>query len=800
MKKILNFWLMAAMIFGLGMSVTSCKDDDNNGDGKTEEQKQEEAQMKASKFYEVVSRLADLSEMNDATYESQTFEPIIGEESENDPLTRIVATNDMETAALRFADIVGLTAGNGFAASTPSYTYDDPDVGTLTYTKSTDGKSWATVEVNIKQVPHLTKIVYCTPEQMGENASKDWTAYYRFGDVIKRRYVSSNMTVATEYWICVRPAFSLEGKGDSHWISVGQLPEDYMQRYPTTEGEMWDGDKVWYVPTKVCTDKENMQNFAEMLYAIFNPVQWEYNVTHLAGDGLKMFRDFKPANINYHNQYFWKRVYNGWRENRIAEEAFNINFDDLEAFVGQGEVNLLWKGYSWFYNLSEWMGGWNCDLYTARFSNGADPSEKNFHLAEYETVKKSMKDIKFDCHKMGKNRENYREFFGGGDDRTYRWVVRYAKGSQLMASGTFNKFENIVGCEDVWRYNEKYGPWNNLSNTKPEVTPVGFTDRGYYTLGDVVKDQKGNRWICAQASPNNNKDYPGSNYAYFVSFEQGAMGANLENLPKKNVAMQMLYNMSVLFHDVMSSGTGGFAGASVNNMMEYGKLNIKEIFAARDSLHAYPNNPGNHMQVPNDFISTLYRDTDGKVCVLRLIADYTAAMEDGTRWWSWKFYDSYTHNLTTAPRRMLLSDLGDASIISTYNRDRWVTLPWHEYATNSRTPSPGYRTQTENVSDLARFAYVSGRSYRDGTGPTNMYREPLVAFAVKRVADDGSEGTLAFDDGTKFTHECIGHKVNPDYLGKDWPAYTYIKRYFDTMTMHFLNNVEYQWGMSNPTE
>ena len=29
MKKILNFWLMAALLCGLSMSVASCKDDDD---------------------------------------------------------------------------------------------------------------------------------------------------------------------------------------------------------------------------------------------------------------------------------------------------------------------------------------------------------------------------------------------------------------------------------------------------------------------------------------------------------------------------------------------------------------------------------------------------------------------------------------------------------------------------------------------------------------------------------------------------------------------------------------------------
>ena len=77
MKKVFSFGLMAALVCGIGMSVTSCKDDSN--DGTSEEQEQAQA-TKALKFYEVVSHLADLSAMDVATYESQTFEPIIGEE------------------------------------------------------------------------------------------------------------------------------------------------------------------------------------------------------------------------------------------------------------------------------------------------------------------------------------------------------------------------------------------------------------------------------------------------------------------------------------------------------------------------------------------------------------------------------------------------------------------------------------------------------------------------------------------------------------------------------------------------
>ena len=37
MKKILNLWLMAALVCGLSLGVTSCKDDDDNPGGEPED-------------------------------------------------------------------------------------------------------------------------------------------------------------------------------------------------------------------------------------------------------------------------------------------------------------------------------------------------------------------------------------------------------------------------------------------------------------------------------------------------------------------------------------------------------------------------------------------------------------------------------------------------------------------------------------------------------------------------------------------------------------------------------------------
>ena len=77
-----------------------------------------------------------------ADYEGKTFEPTIGEPDATNPLVRIVAVNDMATAAYRFAQLVDAQVDE----NTASYEYKNDAVGTLNYTKtnggSHDGPLW----------------------------------------------------------------------------------------------------------------------------------------------------------------------------------------------------------------------------------------------------------------------------------------------------------------------------------------------------------------------------------------------------------------------------------------------------------------------------------------------------------------------------------------------------------------------------------------------------------------------------------------------------------------------------------
>ena len=773
-KKTTNWMLMALLTIGLSMGFIACSDDDDDdsGGGPTNEAEYKEAGL----GWDIITQLTAERKAPEG-WQSMTFEPTIGKASETDPYTRVVATNDVAAAAERFSGLVGLP--DLISETTTSFTYNQEGMGKLTYQMgSVGGQYLAQVDVDLKQVPHLKKILYQTPEQMGNNGSFAGTAYYRFGDVV--------MDKDGFYWICVRPAFGPEGKEDSHWMCFSRrLPYQNTEPYKTSTGI------ENYLPTGLGKSTEHMQNAAEMFYAMLHPNEWFETV--MGGTGTskpKMFNDFNTNKIQYHNTHFWQNVCNAWE----GLDLFNLVLGvSKEKLASNPKWHMLYSGYSWW-----WSTSWNCYLYEATFKNG-DGKKANMHDATYTSPMKDMHDILIDAIYInpeqlviaGKPKNDRVGTVNGpffDNDTELRWYVRYKKGSEL-GGGNYNVKSFISECTDVYTYNSAYG-FNDL-NDGPEITTPAKS-RGFYAMGDVVEDMRGSRWVCVQESPTNSDEYP--NFAYFISFDYRALGEDLSALPSKNLGMQILFDLSYLIHNNIGEHNTSFYDYACKSIKKYAGVDIYELCAIRDSLHTYKN--GVQAHVLNEFISTLYRDDDGKLCVLRMISDNTASQPgNGSRDWSWRFYDSYTQNLTSSPRRMLLEDLADLSVIRAYNKDRWVTCPWYNPQTSERTPPPGYLTTTQNVGP-ARFFYQAGRTYLNGA-PTNMYREPIIVFAVKRLIDPGRE-VHRFIDGTTFEKV---HYVSAD----DWAQYdnTYdTSQFLNLYTFYqhqmFLNDKSYLWGMYNP--
>ena len=486
MKKIMNALLMAALVCGLSLAVTSCKDDDDNNNDESSENlaPQDEQNEAATKFWSVVDQLVDVDDFTD-DYKNANFEPTIGVEDPNDEtgLTRIVYTNDAATAAERFGNLVGV---DDVDENTESREWSDPEVGTLTYTKGDGNTSWATVDVNINQVPRLQKIIYRSPDQEdGENAKKKPAvadgkiAYYRFGDVVSRKVTNKDKSTTTEYWICVRPAFAPEGKPDTYWACVSQpLPQKNQYRW-TYKRKGYD-DINYVLPTKLGENKEQMQNFAEMLYAITNPDGWYQNLyTNENNKKMKMFQDFSKENRYYHNEKFWKNVQNAWKKEgkffqhrSIVSQIFGFRtesnpYASFANLISEGRLKLLYKGYSW-------VSGSVPTLYQAHYSTGSNVAEKNNHLVKYTSVKKSVynkdnpkKDIEVNVTDdvLGSGNFKLWDFFGDDDPR---YTVRIASGAELSSTGKYtDNRKAIPGVTDVYRY---YRDVEKPSDEKPEAT------------------------------------------------------------------------------------------------------------------------------------------------------------------------------------------------------------------------------------------------------------------------------------------------------------------------------------------
>ena len=792
MKTIFNYLLLGALVCGLSLGIASCKDDSN--DGKTEEQKEQEAQEKASKFWDVVGQLVSVDDVTD-DYAGKTFEPTYGIADSSDPLTRIVNTNDMKTAAQRFANLVGVT---GIDENTPSYTWNDPDVGTMTYTRGGTAAEWATVDVDIKAVPHLQKIIYRVGSE-GDNGSFEGRAYYRFGDVVSRQVTvtynekknNDRRGTITEYWICVRPAFGPEGKEDSHWVCVNTVGDKNYKYYKASTGT------DYWLPTNLGTNKENMQNFAEMLWAICYPENWRENVTNFHEDGtlwgfsgMPFFTDFKGKNLKYHNEAFWKNVQKGWEGKQVAEKALNLpNLGALLDKINADGVHLLYKGYSWWFTTS-----WNCELWEAVYTNGTTNAEKNMHHAVYnEEVERNMKDLTFDVRTMGQTTGNYNGFFN--NDGKYRWVIRHATGKELASNGKFDVQQPIQGVTEVYRYYAQYpNEWSRQPEEegKPEITQAevanndrskwkrtAFTGQGFYKMGDVYKDENGKRWfVVNMAGQNNYQEKEATPVAELVSFEGMTLsddGSQVTNLATFDQTLRAIYclqnlyentstavkdenNLSSTYWNKIFSHVRDYAGVNLNKtMQQIGKSGG----VGRDA----------HMQV-----SVAYRDASVTTNQPLFRMLHIIGMDDDTNarppFHFWKNYvtepneTSPTYNSASfGTERILLQHIAKQDYVTKYAKDYYACLPLYAPSGgDGKTPRASRSQADARANDVTNY-YFNNAAFKNFTFPGDMWNAPVLMLRVTAVYDRGKDdhATVTIDGHTlTLVHSHSMYDVNAE--------------------------------------
>ncbi len=787
-KKSFNLWLWAALLCGLSLSVTSCKEDDNSmSEEEQKEQQWAEQSEKAQKFWSVVGHLVSMDDYT-ADYENKTFEPAIGTEG-SDGQTRVVYTNNAAAAAERFANLVGEDPEK-ITEQTPTYTWSDPEVGTLTYTKVTDGTAWATVDVSIRQVPHLSKIIYRTPGQDDANGgvAHGGSAYYRFGDVIKR----TNDDGKTEYWICVRPAFDPEDKGDTHWMTVSPVPTANQEPYTSSH------KKKYVMPKGLKYENEHMQNLAELLFAIYNPTQWSDNVVNYYSDGMKMFHDFKFANLAYHNQYFWQNVQRAWKKQDIAKTVFGFSDDKLSKMVTDPKqgLYLLYNGYSWWMTSSNY-----CTLFQAHFVNTPGGRYANMQTESPYTkvtkqvvdkkVKDGSSDIVINITECSLNKPYYinEKFFG---DEEPRFITRYATGKQLSSTKKYaNNQEAIPGCEDVYRYYKHVFPDKNLTD-KPEKTgeddgSVAINapkegEAGTYMVGDVVEDDLGRKWFCINGSAYNKTMYPNvtDKSAWFITFDKINFNEKKateiteeEDLPEVSLRLIEFYESLLLAPEPYNlEPEKNRLGSIAQHIKKYAGVDMRELVTQVDSTWIfYVRKAGKAFaSASTSYVSCMaYEDNTNQQAIARFVIDHTQSGTERTacvaesgatfqdnRYLVYTNYEKYDpDNMTltadetslrmtkwqvfwpVSSTKMHLQDAGDIDLVRQFgNHNKWVPDWLHR-----------------KMADVSAPENYSWDSERGGfrTNKTSLLMDRILFFRVMKVTDNGGNvPNLVSQDGRKL--------------------------------------------------
>ena len=442
MKKTLNWMLMAAVVLGLSMSIASCKDDDNDK-GNKEEQLAADNDLDNT-AWRWLTKLAGLQEMPD-NWEKNTYEPTVGNASENNALTRIVIVNDLDEARRKFADLTDA----GIDEIGENYTVNDKGIGTMTWTVTgNDVPNLAEVTVNTKFIPHLQKIVYCTEEQTGENGlfstKVKGTCYYRIGDVIQDS--------EGYYWVCVCSSFQQHNKVESHWMNIFNASEsgNYNgKKVPIPEKNIcadWNNkekydNKTLMLPTKLSYSREHMFNLCNIFFALKDPDNYIYWSDKYNKIGLGGFSNF------YHGKQFIENLKFFWAKHHIWEKLFSYPEEEMMNF---STINLLYRGYSWkWLTTNPTVFIYSSSGYSTELFGSVSKDENVYEWKNGFDVRLAANDP--DADQSAKPNK----IWGSGDNQKGMWVVRYKTGDDLCTSGKYDRYKPIKGCTEVYCYNKE---------------------------------------------------------------------------------------------------------------------------------------------------------------------------------------------------------------------------------------------------------------------------------------------------------------------------------------------------------
>jgi len=669
------------LLFTLCALLTACSDNDL-----TAEEEQIQAEIEAADPYGknseeglatycALNMLCNVDSLPD-NWRSATFEPTYGYAIDQaNPYVRTVYVDDISEAENCFRSLGGTINGGDASA-----TYE---VGSLkyVYTALNQTDLFATIDVSVPQIPNLGQLRFVPNSAQDENGlfGYSWkegdVPYYQIGDVVQR---DEDKTL----WVCVRPAY--KGlKDKSHWVSIDEK-QMQLKEYKKGGG--------FIVPTKLGTNVEHINNFAQLMAALQNPdVYTGALATNSFGleDGRISQKLIKSVAAEWDLPIYGDNKQTIWQLLKTGKDYFDSQSDEL---------NLFYKGYSCW--------GFNMTLYWMHYNEQAgyyptSKKDKAITPMEYEW---KLADSQFNIYQyLTSKKYGYSDNAGGSNE---------------------DALPTKAVC--VWNYDYSGDPTQpmkgftqiSFKHSQPEQTA---TDHAYLSIGDVLVDADDCKWFCVSHATD---DHP---CGYFVSFEfpNGASEQDIYGqLPPRDFIPCILPYLAAIHNMQLAKIYDATNGASIveAHLRTKGQFNPRTLATVRTFR-----NIKDDRDIPNSYFNAL--SDDGTIVRAKLLMDKNETNYNFT------FADRYNDGVA-----MRLSDVASTTLVQKYAKDdpfseeHYGTLNKKEYDLICQGNPCTYRTATETLTLSDILARNNLNEKADGFYKhLSMFMDGYQVFRVCRV-------------------------------------------------------------------
>lgn len=524
MRKSLKLFLAMLLIGGSALSFSSCSDKDVNdekieipGDPYLKTSEEGEA------LRNILGSVAGLDSLPDNWKNSSfTVEPTLGKVlDETNPFVRTIASNSQQEAIDLFKGFTGCKISDGAT----SQSWSKEGVGSFMLKMTNKDGVFATIDINMPQMPHLTQLRFVDKSLLGENSSKD-KPYYHIGDVVK---VTENDEVS--YWTCVRCCDNAHDKHKTHWISF-QLGKNNYKTYDQT-----DKKAQMIVPTKLGynSDTERMLKYAtEFFGAIVRPdIYMDYAEEGYFSDGLGGLGRLTYTGADV------MAISKQWSQKGIFQKVFPQEeikdwFDYNNIYQNDDSITFYCNGYHYpgSYMRLEYVKVWVENRTETETETGESEWKADTHSFNIGTYVKS----------------GLRQWSGvekadnpSGRTKDKALVVRYKTGAQLCKKSS----SIFTGNDpDPTKPLPEYKPSDPKKRIKIEdayhYDGVASSD---YVFGDMVESSDGSIWTCI-LSP-----CPGNDKTIFVTTDNIQIEKNGYSILNKDLpTIDDIYKLYPIMH------------------------------------------------------------------------------------------------------------------------------------------------------------------------------------------------------------------------------------------------------------